>query len=83
VTLRVTHVALDRVEFLLVDEAGHVVRHVAVLVGSGASWRAAVVFPSTASDATASTGDDALDEEVRWRAAEELVRLEAREGRVA
>jgi hypothetical protein len=41
------------------------------------------VFPSTASDATASTGDDALDEEVRWRAAEELVRLEAREGRVA
>jgi hypothetical protein len=73
--LRLTYVSPQRVEFALV-ESGVVVRPVLVLVGSGRTWRAAVRFPAVESGATASLGDDALDDDVCWRAAEELARLE-------
>ena len=56
------------------DEAPRLVR---VAVGSGPSWSRAVRFPTVASEASATTGDEALDAEIRRRTAEELVRLEA------
>jgi hypothetical protein len=83
--LRLTHLSLDRVEFVLVDDDG-CSRPVVARVGSATDWRAAVRFPTVGSDATETTGDDDLDHEIRERAAEWLVVLEAavqaaREGR--
>ena len=52
-------------------------RKVAVLVGSGRNWYEATRFPHNVSDEGLSTGDDALDREIRQRAAEELIRLAA------
>jgi hypothetical protein len=75
--LRLTHVDFTLVEFALVDDAGSVLRPVVVHVGSGTDWRHAVRFPTMHTAGTESTGDLALDTEVRERAAEELVRLEA------
>jgi hypothetical protein len=74
--LRLTFVSFERVEFELID--GERNRAVVVRVASGRSWRRAVQFPTVGSDATESTGDDELDALIRERAAEELVRLEAR-----
>lgn len=51
-------------------------RPVRVLVGSGSTWRRAVVFPCCSSAATETLGDERLDELVRGRAAEELARLD-------
>jgi hypothetical protein len=83
VRLRLRSVSFDRVEFELarMTDSGDLERRlVVVLVGAGTTWLDAVWFPATAiggSDATATTGDDALDRTIRERAAEELVRLEA------
>jgi hypothetical protein len=74
--LRLTFVSFDRVEFELHD--GERVRPVLVRVASGQSWHRAVRFPTIGSDATESTGDAKLDALIRERAAEELVRLDAR-----
>ena len=84
--LTLAYARFDRVEFMLDAEDGTVLRHVVVRVGSAPRWRDAVVFPTDDSDATATTGDPTLDAEIRRRAAEWLVLLEAavravREGR--
>jgi hypothetical protein len=52
-------------------------RTVSVIVGSGTSWRRACRFPNVASEAGQSLGSDELDDRVRRRSAEELVRLAA------
>lgn len=52
-------------------------RKVAVLVGSGRNWYEATRFPHNSTDEGESTGDDALDRNIRERAAEELIRLAA------
>lgn len=52
-------------------------RPVSVEVRTGASWFTAVRFPNLTSEAGESLGSDDLDAQVRERAAEELVRLEA------
>lgn len=54
-----------------------------VVVGSGASWHESTRFPNNARDTGASTGDAALDEAIRTRAGEELVRLTAATRRAA
>ncbi len=74
--LTLSSVSFERVEFTLKrqDKAPRVVR---VAVGSGSSWSRAIRFPTVASEASATTGDELLDAEIRRRAAEELVRLEA------
>ena len=75
--LHLTFVALDdRVEFVLVDDEGGE-RPVVVRVGSGRDWRRAVQFPTIDTAGTETTGDPALDAEIRERAAEELVRVAA------
>lgn len=85
VPLRLRAVSFDSVEFELA--AGEDRRPVVVRVASGCSWRDAVQFPSITSEASETTGDDALDAAICDRAAEELVRLEAAtlalEGRAA
>lgn len=50
---------------------------VSVRVGSGHTWLAATRFPHTYEDTGASTGDASLDQWIRQRAAEELIRLAA------
>ncbi len=75
-TLRLRSLGFDAVGFDLV-EAGYTIRPVVVRVASGSSWCDAVRFPSVGTDATQSTGDDELDAEIRERAAEECLRLEA------
>ncbi len=75
-TIRLSHVDFAGVEFNLLDENGGTLRAVRVNVASGASWSKAVRFPEVHSAATASTGDESLDREIRDRAAEELARLE-------
>jgi hypothetical protein len=79
--LHLTHLSFDRVEFVL-DRDGER-RPVVVHVGCGGDWRRAVAFPTVGTSGTEATGDDALDTEIRERAAEWLVVLEAaaREGR--
>lgn len=52
-------------------------RKVSILVGSGRNWYEATRFPHNVTDEGATTGDDALDRQVRQRAAEELIRLAA------
>jgi hypothetical protein len=52
-------------------------RKVSVLVGSGRNWYEATRFPHNVTDEGIGTGDDALDREIRQRAAEELIRLAA------
>lgn len=73
--LRLVSVTFSEVRFHL--DMCDSTRQVAVQVGSGRDWLSAVRFPHLRSDEGASLGDDLLDEEVRARAAEELVRLEA------
>jgi hypothetical protein len=75
--LRLTHVSFSRVEFTLLRDDGSS-RPVVVKVGAGQSWRRAVRFPTIGTDATESTGDERVDEAIRERAAEELVRFAAR-----
>jgi hypothetical protein len=75
--LRLRHVSFSQVEFVLVDEQGRVLRPVVVTVASGSTWHEAVMFPSLGSEGSTSTGDSALDFEIRERAGDELVRLEA------
>jgi hypothetical protein len=76
--LRLTHVDFDGVEYDLFDENGKRLRPVRVPVTSGASWRESIRFPAGVyGEAGLSTGDPELDEEIRARAAEEMVRLEA------
>jgi hypothetical protein len=79
--LRLMLLSFERVEFGLLDVDGQSSRPVIVRVGSGQSWRRAVQFPTIGSDATESAGDHALDALIRERAAEELVRLQARRRR--
>lgn len=76
VALRLAALSLDRVEFDLVDTAGHVVRHATVLVGSARNSTKALRFPNLASQDGESAGDELLDELIRVRAAEELVRMQ-------
>jgi hypothetical protein len=78
--LLVRYVGFDSVEFDLVDEGGGRLRAVVVRVGSGPSWYEAVRFPTVGSDATASTDDAKLDQEIREAAAAELIRLDAAGG---
>lgn len=76
--LRLTYIGFDGVGFDLLDESGERLRTVRAEVGSGASWRRAVIFPDGLRSAESlSTGNDRLDREIRERAADELVRLEA------
>lgn len=75
--LRLLSVSFDRVEFHATLDDGYE-RLVSVDVLSGRrEWLSAVLFPGYRDDTTTSLGDDALDREVRERAAEELVRLSA------
>jgi hypothetical protein len=74
VKLTLEHVSFHEVSFT-VELADGSERLVEVLVGSGSSWPRAVRFPHIGSEAGESLGDSALDDEVRRRAAEELVRL--------
>ena len=73
--LRLTSVSFTEVSFVT-DVDGYE-RPVTVQVGSGRSWRSAVRFPNWQSSAGESLGDDGLDQEVRDRASEELVRHSA------
>ncbi len=75
-TLTLASLSFSVVEFWL-EREGKAPRVVRVAVGSGSSWSRAVRFPTVASEASATTGDEALDAEIRRRAAEEIVRLEA------
>jgi len=75
-TLTLASVSFSVVEFRL-ERQGKAPRLVRVAVGSGPSWSRAVRFPTPDSEASASTGDEGLDAEVRRRAGEDLVRLEA------
>jgi hypothetical protein len=79
--LELLHVGFDAVELAAALADGSR-RLVSVLVGSGPSWRRAVRFPNIGSDAGQSFGDVLLDEQVRARAAEELVRLAAAVGAI-
>jgi hypothetical protein len=74
--LRLVSVSFDRVDFEL--ESDDVERYVSVAVGSATKWRRAVIFPcaSQLGEAGESTYDDALDDLILEKAAEELVRLE-------
>lgn len=78
--LRLRYVGFDSVEFDLTDDEGRRLRAVVVRVGSGPSWYDAVRFPTVGNDATASTGDTQLDQEIREAAAAELTRLDAAGG---
>jgi len=77
VRLRLLSLTFDRVEFLASDCGAGWERLVSVDVRDGTSWYTAVRFPHPQSDAGESLGSDDLDAQVRERAAEELVRLEA------
>jgi hypothetical protein len=74
--LRLAAVSFATVEFhaTLADGAERLVR---VEVGAGTDWLRAVRFPNLTTEAGVTLGDETLDREVRARAAEELVRLEA------
>jgi len=78
--LLVRYVGFEGVEFDLAGDDGRRLRAVVVRVGSGPSWYDAVHFPTVGNDATASTGDAKLDQEIREAAAAELIRLEAAVG---
>jgi hypothetical protein len=78
--LLVRYVGFDGVEFDLTDDDGRRLRTVVVRVSSGPSWYDAVRFPTVGNDATASTGDAKLDQEIREAAAAELTRLDAAVG---
>jgi hypothetical protein len=75
--LRLRFVSFERVEFVLVDEHDVELRPVVVRVVSATDWRQAVMFPSTDTAGSNSTGDPGLDQTIRERAVEELVRLDA------
>ena len=70
------HVSFGAVEFEAILPDGST-RFVHVCVGSGSSFRQAVRFPNMDNEAGRSLGNDLLDEQVKRRAAEELLRLEA------
>jgi hypothetical protein len=75
--LRLRFVDFTRVELEVLDDDVNVLRLAVVHVGSGHDFAQAVVFPTSRTNSTASTGDDALDAAIRARAAEELTRLDA------
>jgi hypothetical protein len=74
-------VGFDHVEFVAVlpDRSE---RPVTVLVGGGTSWRKSMRFPNLMFEEGRSLGDDLLDDQIRRRAAEELVRLAAAVGAI-
>ncbi len=72
--LTLSSLSFSRVEFTLEREGGARVVRVDVLSGPS---RRGISFPSFDSETTRSTGCDELDEAIRRRAGEELVRLEA------
>jgi hypothetical protein len=74
--LELRAVGFDAVEFAATLADGSD-RLVTVLFGSGPSWRRAVRFPNVGSEGGQSLGDEALDDQVRRRASEELLRLAA------
>jgi hypothetical protein len=74
--LRLLDVGFGSVEFHVTLADGNE-RLVRVEVGAGTDWLRAVRFPNLNTDAGATLGDETLDREVRERASEELVRLEA------
>jgi hypothetical protein len=74
--LQLLSVGFGSVDFLALLPDGSE-RTATVIVGSGPTWRRACRFPNVASEGGQSLGDDALDEQVRRRAGEELVRLAA------
>lgn len=71
VSLSLIHVELDA------HQAGKDTRRISVHVGSGHTARAAVRFPHDWHENGRTLGSDQLDQQVRERAAEELVRLHA------
>jgi hypothetical protein len=73
--LRLLSVDFDAVRFYATTRDA--MRFVTVRVESGSDWLRAVRFPDHMTDEGASLGNDRLDEQVRIRASEELVRLEA------
>jgi hypothetical protein len=66
----------DRVEWSLTRPDGSE-RVVVVLVGSGSTWFEAIRFPHDVSEGGCSTGNPLIDDEIRRRSSEELVRLTA------
>ena len=75
-TLRLVSCSFDLVE-LEADFGDGVCRAVRVDVQAGRDWYAAVQFPNLSNASGESLGDDELDRQVRERAGEELVRLDA------
>jgi len=73
--LELVHVDFERIDFTA--RLGETERTVSVSVGSGTCWRRAILFPHPMTYEGSSLGDDDLDEQVRARAAEELIRLAA------
>lgn len=73
--LRLLSVDFDAVRFYATTRDA--MRFVTVRVASGSDWYRSVRFPDHMTEEGASLGDDRLDEQVRVRASEELVRLEA------
>ena len=75
--LRLVSVGFTEVRFVACDSHGYV-REVLVDVGSSRrDWLHAVIFPSCLNASSVTLGDPELDQQVRIRAAKELVRLEA------
>ena len=74
--LRLLAISFDAVGFEA-DFGDGYRRDVHVKVGSGRTWSGAVWFPNLANADGETLGDEGLDQQVRERAAEELVRLEA------
>jgi hypothetical protein len=81
ITLELRHVGFEVVEFAATLPDGSQ-RLVSVVVGSGQTWSKAARFPNIGSEGGESLGEDDLDEQVRRRASEELVRLAAAVGAI-
>jgi hypothetical protein len=75
--LRLLSLSFHTVDFLAYDDTEGWERLVNVAVHTGQSWHSAVRFPHIRTDTGQSLGTDELDAQVRERAAEELIRLEA------
>jgi hypothetical protein len=74
-TIRLLSVDFAEVRFYAVTDDA--CRFVTVRVNSGLDWLRACAFPHNNTDEGRSLGSDELNEQVRIRASEELVRLEA------